>query len=175
MINLLPWRAQLRRKQRQQLISLLVATHLTTALLLGLSHGWLANSIKTAEHAHQQLQTQKTHLEKIIADYQNQQQRYLPVIAGILLLQRCQTTQANLLQLLQTFGNNIPNSIYLTELTKTSQQLTLTGIARNQQNIGELMQNLETTNWVKQALLLQNQQLTSAHEVHFKIGVTVRQ
>ncbi|MGB6976717.1 MAG: PilN domain-containing protein [Gammaproteobacteria bacterium] len=173
MINLLPWRTHLRRKQRQEFIALLLGVSFIAILLLGLSHRWLSNTIKTTQQAYQQLQIQKSQLEKTIADYQTQQQSYLPVVEGILLLQRCEITQANLLDLLQTIGNLIPSAVYLTQLQQTNRRLELTGIARKHQNITQLMQRLEATEWVKQATLLQSQRVAIPAGVHFKIAVSL--
>jgi type IV pilus assembly protein PilN len=173
MINLLPWRAQLRRKQRQTLIALLIGASFTAIVLLGLSHLGLVNILKTNQQAYDQLQAQKSQLEKTIRDYQTQQQHYLPLLQGILLLQQCATIQTNLLKLLYTLPTVIPNSAYLTQLLQTDQQWVLIGIARKHQTITQLMQGLEGLAGVKQATLLQSQHQTAPQGAHFKIEVSL--
>lgn len=153
MINFLPWRETKRHQQLRQLIFLLGAGIIL--IIFGcLIWRWQLNLAlnklkKSNQTISMQLQELNSQHHDLLAIKNN---------GAMLTVRLKQITQFyqnrnQFLLLLQEISAALPPGIYLTEITKTAAQLTITGVAHDKYELGDFTQALNDSASLKQVVL----------------------
>ncbi|MBE0506327.1 MAG: PilN domain-containing protein [Marinospirillum sp.] len=141
-INLRPWREE-KRQQRQALFTqlcllALVAGLLITALI------WYSNnqSISAVKQENQLIKTQMTTLDQQIREVINLQRNHEQLLQRIQVIQKLQQDRPVTIEIMDQMTASLENGVYLTDIKRQSNQLTLTGLAQPPQVVPAWMRKL---------------------------------
>jgi|GEM_PF-6559626 len=153
MINLLPWRDNLRKKRKQQFFVVLFVSAIFAVIIVFIWCVILKYKIKQQEiemlHTNQQihaLDSKYLQVTKLQLEKQN-------------LVKRTKDIQALLdkdkqnISLLNELAEIVPSGVYLTEFTKQGDKVVLIGEARLHTDIVALVENVNQSEWLTKPTL----------------------
>lgn len=144
-INLLPWRAEL-RKERQK--NFAVAT--VGAIVLGLLIMWAVNAFLQGRIDYQNSRNQRLQQEIAVLDEQIKEIRNLRLRKDRLLLRMAaidelQRARPEVAHLFDEIVKVMPDGVYLTEFTQNGRSLLFKGVAESSTRVSALMRNIASS------------------------------
>jgi len=157
MINLLPWRENLRKKRRLQFIIILLISLILTIVIILIWHLFLVSKIKTQKLDNQYIKQQIAALQPkflYILKLQQQKQQLLKQSKDIKILQK---QDQKTIYLFKELANVVPAGVHLSELNKKNNAITLIGEGNLRTDIVELVENINQSKWFKNPVLQEMQ------------------
>ncbi len=152
-INLLPWREERRRQQRQEFfLAIALGTGLAAGLMLGV-HLYLADRIEYQEQRNRFLQTQIAILDRKIREIRDLEKKRDRLIAKMEIIQRLQFSRPEVVHLFDSMARTLPDGIYLTKMTQKGDRLAVDGIAQSNARVSAYMRNIEASPWLQKPRL----------------------
>ena len=147
-INLLPWRAEERKKRQREFafaaIGAVVAAG-AVALLLSLV---MSNRIDRQNEKNQILKTEIEKLDRQITEIHgldNQKQRLL---ARMEIIQKLQRSRPEVVHLFDQLVRTLPDGVYLTSVKQSDKRLELKGMAQSSTRVSAFMRNIDDSEWL---------------------------
>jgi len=147
-INLLPWRAELRQKRKQEFLVALLGAVMVGAVLVYASkltmQGWIANQGARNET----LKSEIAALDKQIAEItglENQRERLL---ARMRVIDQLQRSRPEVVHLFDELVNAVPEGVHFTEIKQTSNRIELQGQAQSSTRVSTLMRNIDASEFL---------------------------
>jgi type IV pilus assembly protein PilN len=144
-VNLLPWRAQL-RKERQKNFAISVVV----AVLAGVLIMWAANTVLQSRIDYQNSRNQRLQQEIAVLDEQIKEIRNLRLRKDRLLLRMAaidelQRARPEVAHLFDDIVKVMPDGVYLTEFTQNGRSLLFKGVAESSTRVSTLMRNIASS------------------------------
>jgi type IV pilus assembly protein PilN len=147
-INLLPWRAEERKKRQREFafasIGALVAGGAVTLLLSLIMSG----RIEQQNEKNQVLKDEIAKLDKQITEIlglENQKQR---LIARMEIIQKLQRSRPEVVHLFDQLVKTLPDGVYLTSVKQADKRLELKGLAQSSTRVSAFMRNIDDSEWL---------------------------
>jgi type IV pilus assembly protein PilN len=147
-INLLPWRAEERKKRQREFafaaIGALVAGGAVTLLLSLIMSG----RIEQQNEKNQVLKDEIVKLDKQITEIlglENQKQR---LIARMEIIQKLQRSRPEVVHLFDQLVKTLPDGVYLTSVKQAEKRLELKGLAQSSTRVSAFMRNIDDSEWL---------------------------
>jgi type IV pilus assembly protein PilN len=142
-INLLPWRAELRQKRKQEFLVALLGAVIVGGVLVYASkltmQGWISNQ----QERNQILRGEIAELDKQIAEItglENQRERLL---ARMRVIDQLQRSRPEVVHLFDELVNAVPEGVHFTEVKQTNTRVELMGQAQSSTRVSTLMRNID--------------------------------
>jgi len=149
MINLLPWRAELRAKRKKEfLMATLGAVLMGAALTFGTKF-YFQGRIANQETRNQMLRTEITELDRRIADIRELEARKARLIARMEIIEQLQTSRPESVHLVDEAVSIVPEGTYLTALTQEDARITVAGITESTTRVSTLMNSINDSEWLR--------------------------
>jgi len=146
-INLLPWREEKRKKQKQDFLGLL----LLAALLGGLAWWlWLMAVQTSVDHQNErnrQVQTSMAKLDQRIKEIEDVDRRRNDLVERMRVIQNLQSTRPTVVYIFEELVRVLPENVYYTDVRRSGNVFTIVGVAQTNNNISELMRRLTASPW----------------------------
>lgn len=142
-INLLPHRELKRRERRQQFFvysGLMVVAGLAIAILV---HTIIAGYIDHQERRNAFLKAEIAKLDKEIAEIKRLREQIDALVARKQVIESLQTTRAQSVNVLNEFGQRVPDGVYLRSIKQTGPKIALLGYSQSNSRVSSLMRSLE--------------------------------
>jgi type IV pilus assembly protein PilN len=152
-INLLPWRAEIRKQQQKDFIAALGLGTSLTVLLMVLVHFNMDSRLEYQVERNHYLENEISGLDKKIKEIQELEAKKKRLIAKMEVIQQLQASRPEIVHLFDELGRTIPEGVYLTDLVQSDRSLTVNGIAQSNARVSAYMRNLESSSWLKSPLL----------------------
>lgn len=141
-INLRPWREEKRQKQQKSFARLSLL-----ALIFGLLVSALLwkNTTQSLAVIKEESQLIKTHLEQLnseIKEVSDLRDKRKQLLKHIEIIQQLQNNRSIAIELMSQLASSMNDGVYLVEIKRTANQLTLQGRAQPSQAVTALMRNL---------------------------------
>ncbi len=153
MINLLPWRDELRKKRKQRSFVVLFASALFAVIIVFIWYMILKYEIRQQKiemlHMNQQihaLDNKYLRVTKLQQEKQNLIERTKDI-------QTLQNKNKQNISLFNELAEIVPTGVYLTEFTKKGNEITLIGEARLHTDIVALVENVNQSEWLSKPTL----------------------
>ncbi len=150
-INLLPWREELRQRQRQEYLSVLLASAIGAAVIMFGVSSYFGGQIDVQERRNQYLRAESAVLDQKIAELNRLKGQKKELEQRLELVQNLQQSRNLLTQLFNTMADIVPPGIYLEQVEKTSNQLKIQGISESNNRLAALVRNIEQVSWLSDA------------------------
>ncbi|PZN74834.1 MAG: pilus assembly protein PilN [Candidatus Methylumidiphilus alinenensis] len=152
-LNLLPWRAELRRQQQKDFITVTAFGVLITLLLLLLLHLDINSRIDYQSERNKYIQSEIASLDSKIKEIQDLEIKRKRLLAKMEVIQELQASRPEIVHLFDELGRTIPEGLYLTDLSQSDKNLIVNGMAQSNARISAYMRNLESSAWLKDPVL----------------------
>lgn len=152
-INLLPWREAKREQEKKDFLTLLLG-----AALLGVGIVMLVNyyvndlvSLQTARN--QKLQDEINIFNKQIIEIKQLKTIRTSLISRMKIVQGLQARRTLTVHLFDELIKITPDGIYLTQVKREGDKVTVQGYSESNTNVSILMRNIEKSFWIQEPLL----------------------
>ena len=152
-LNLLPWRAELRKQQQQDFIAATVLGIVLTLVLMLLLHLNISARVEYQTERNHYLETEIASLEKKIKEIQDLEVKKKRLLSKMEVIQELQASRPEIVHLFDELGRTIPEGLYLTDLSQVDKNLVVNGVAQSNARVSAYMRNLESSAWLKDPIL----------------------
>jgi len=154
-INLLPHRAERRKRSRQHFITVAAGTFVIGAALAGLMFQFYARQIEVQNDRNTFLANEIKKLDKDIADINELRNQIQALLARKQIIEALQADRAQTVHLLEQMVRQMPEGVYLKSLKQTGPKVHIVGYAQSNARVSTLMRNIEASPWLAQPVLVE--------------------
>ena len=152
-INLLPWRAELRKQLRKDFLAAIFLGVLLTLAILLFVHTHISSLIDYQNQRNEFLQSEISLLDQKIKEIQDLETKKKRLIAKMEVIQQLQSSRPEIVHLFDEIARTMPEGVYLTDLVQADKSLTVNGLAQSNARVSTYMRNLESSRWLREPLL----------------------
>ena len=172
-INLLPWRKEERERRNKEFITLVVAVTLLTLLAAFASWSYFNNALAEQLDANALIEQENTRLDTVLTEIDSLEQRREDIISRMQVIQDLQGRRPVPVRLWDDLAKAMPPALYLNNLKREGDTLTLTGLADNPNIVSSLIRNLDNSKWMDNSAVSNIQQNINAYEAAPALNQTV--
>lgn len=163
-INLLPWRSEERERRNKEFITLVVAVTLLALLTVFATWSYFDNELEEQQDANALIEQENARLDSVLTEIDSLEQRREDIISRMQVIQDLQGRRPVPVRLWDDLANAIPPALYLNNLKREGDLITLTGLADNPNVVSNLIRNLDASQWMGNSAVRNIQQNISAYE-----------
>lgn len=163
-INLLPWRQEERERRNKEFITLVVAVTLLALLAAFASWSYFNNELDEQRNANTLIEQENTRLDTALTEIDSLEQRREDIISRMQVIQDLQGRRPVPVRLWDDIAKAIPPALYINNLKREGDLLTLTGLADNPNIVSSLIRNLDSSKWMGNSAVSNIQQNITAYE-----------
>lgn len=147
-INLLPWRAEQRRERAREFYSTLILSMVLTCVVMGVVHftyiGIIDEQLDRNNYLDNEIKVVDKEIEEI--NLLEKQRSDLEQRMGI--IQELQQSRPLNVHLFDELPRLLPEGIFLTELVRKDNKLTVKGKTESSPRVAAFMRNIESSQWI---------------------------
>lgn len=146
-INLRPWREELRAEKQRQFVVMLFGAVIIAA---GLVFLWQANvqaQISHQESRNNYIENAMRDLEEQIAEIEDLRERREELLSRMQVIQDLQGQRPVIVRAFDELVRAVPDGLFLQEIEKSGDTLSITGMAESNSRISSFMRNFERSDW----------------------------
>jgi type IV pilus assembly protein PilN len=147
-VNLLPHRAERRKRAKQHFFVVSGGTALVGVLIVGLMHSYYAERISMQEGRNAFLKSEIGKLDKEIAEINKLRDEIQALLARKQIIETLQADRAQTVHLLDELVKQMPEGVFLKSVKQTGQRVQLLGYAQSNARVSTLMRNIESSKWL---------------------------
>ena len=163
-INLLPWREEERARRNKEFITLVVAVTLLSLLAAFATWSYFNNELAEQLDANALIEQENARLDKALVEIDSLEQRREDIISRMQVIQDLQGRRPVPVRLWDDLAKAIPPALYLNNLKREGDVLTLTGLADNPNVVSSLIRNLDSSKWMGNSAVSNIQQNITAYQ-----------
>ncbi|MEN2750028.1 MULTISPECIES: PilN domain-containing protein [Psychrobacter] len=163
-INLLPWRQEERERSNKEFITLVVAVTLLALLSAFAAWSYFNNELEEQRDANTLIEQENVRLDKVLTEIDSLEQRREEIISRMQVIQDLQGRRPVPVRLWDDIAKAIPSALYLNNLKREGELLTLTGLADNPNVVSSLIRNLDSSEWMGNSAVRNIQQNITAYQ-----------
>ncbi len=152
-INLLPWRAELREQRKKEFITLNVAIFLLALVCSGLVWMYFNTKLNDQMTANQQIISANEALDARLKDLDGLQAQRDEILERMKVIQDLQGQRPIVVRLFDELVRVTPSGMYLTRFQRAGDKFTIEGRAESPNTVSELLRNLESSVWFRNAFM----------------------
>lgn len=141
-INLLPWRADLRKERQKNFAISAVVAVVAGVLIMWSVNTFLQGRIDYQNARNQRLQQEIAVLDEQIAEIRNLRLRKDRLLLRMAAIDELQRARPEVAQLFDEIVRVMPDGVYLTEFTQRGRSLLFKGVAESSTRVSTLMRNI---------------------------------
>jgi type IV pilus assembly protein PilN len=172
-INLLPWRQEERERRNKEFITLVVAVTLLALLAAFASWSYFNNELDEQLDANALIEQENARLDKALVEIDSLEQRRDDIVSRMQVIQDLQGRRPVPVRLWDDLAKAMPPALYLNNLKREGDVLTLTGLADNPNIVSSLIRNLDSSKWMGNSAVSNIQQNITAYESAPALNSTV--
>ncbi len=174
-INLLPWRAELRQKRKQEFFVALLGAVIVGAALVYLSkltvQGWT-----TAQRGRNEiLRSEIAVLDKQIAEIKGLESQRERLLARMRVIDQLQRSRPEVVHLFDEIVKTVPEGVSLTDVVQQGGRIELRGLAQSSTRVSALMRNIDGSQWLKDPSLDVVETVATGNDKESKFKVFAQQ
>ena len=149
-INLLPWRAELRARRRNQFFIGLGAS-LGAAGLAVLASNFVMDGIIGSQNGRNELlKTEISALDKRIAEILDLEAKKERLLARMEIIEQLQRSRPEIVHVFDELVRTLPDGVRLTSIKQTGRRLEIKGDAESNTRVSAFMRNIDKSKWLTQ-------------------------
>jgi type IV pilus assembly protein PilN len=154
-VNLLPHRAERRKRQRQHFFILAGGTAVVGLLLVGAMHTFYQRQIDTQTDRNAFLKGEIAKLDQEIAEIDSLKAEIAALLARKQVIETLQRDRAQTVHLLDDLVRQVPEGVYLNKIVQKGLRVDITGYAQSNARVSTLMRNIDSSPWLERPVLIQ--------------------
>lgn len=172
-INLLPWRQEERARRNKEFMTLVVAVTLLALLSAFATWSYFNNQLQDQRDANALIEQENSRLDAALTEIDTLEQRREDIIARMQVIQDLQGRRPVPVRLWDDIAKAIPPALYLTNLKREGDLITLIGFADNPNVVSSLIRSLDNSQWMGNSAVRNIQQNITAYEPAPALSPTV--
>lgn len=148
-VNLLPWRAELRKQRRTEYLAILGACAVLAAAVWFGIHLYYGALIEQQQARNNFLNQEIRKLDKKIAEIKELEKEKESLIARMKAIETLQTSRPIIVHLFDELVTTVPEGVYLRSVNQQGSKVTITGVAQSNARVSNYMRNVEGSEWVQ--------------------------
>ena len=148
-INLLPWREELRQEQKKQFGILTALMMFLAAAIIALIHIQMVTKIDYQLSRNKFMSSEISKLDQEIAEISELRKVRRSLVERMEVIQDLQRSRPSIVHLFTEIVSTVPNGVYLESLTQTGNNLLMNGQAESNARVSTYMRNLQASDWLK--------------------------
>lgn len=152
-INLLPWRAALRKQRKLEFLSALGVVAAIAAIVWFAIHFFYTDRIEYQNGRNAYIQAETAKLDAQIREIQELEKEKQRLIARMKAIESLQASRPLIVRIFDEIVNTLPEGVYLTAVIQTGEALQITGVAESNARVSSLMRNIEKSDWLTEPKL----------------------
>ncbi|WP_419420412.1 PilN domain-containing protein [Legionella sp. D16C41] len=148
-INLLPWRELRREQEKRQFTTLLIGSLLIGIGIVILINYYVQDLVTEQMARNQRLQDEINTFNRQIAAIKRLKEVKAGLISRMKTIQGLQEGRTLTVHLFDELIKVVPDGIYLTQVKRVGDTVTLHGYAESNTNVSILMRNIEQSPWIQ--------------------------
>ena len=153
-INLLPWRAELRKEKQKEFAIMMGIAAVFAIVVWGIVHFYHVQLIDNQKGRNKYLEEQIVFLDKKIKEIdqlESEKQRLLDKMRAI---EQLQSNRPLIVQLFDELVATLPDGVSLLNFTQKGSSLTVNGVAQSNARVSSYMRNIENSKVLKEPKLI---------------------
>ncbi len=147
-INLLPWRAELRKEKQKEFLSFIAFAAIFGLLVMYLFHMYMESQISTQLERNKYIKDQTVIVEKKIKEIAILDEKREQLKTRMELIQRLQHSRPEVVHLFDEIPKVVPEGLHLTSIKRNGNLLTITGKAEASTRITSFLRNIDKSKWL---------------------------
>ncbi len=164
-INLLPWRQEERERRNKEFIALVAAVTLLALLAAFAAWSYFNSQLNDQRDANALIEQENSRLDSALKEIETLEQRREDIISRMQVIQDLQGRRPIPVHLWDDIAQGIPPALYLTNMKREGDLITLTGFADNPNVVSSLIRNLDNSQWMGNSAVQNIQQNITAYQV----------
>ena len=148
-INLLPWREELRQEQKKQFGILTALMMLLAVAIIGLVHIQFVTKIDYQISRNKFMSSEISKLDKEIAEISELRKVRRSLVERMEVIQDLQRSRPSIVHLFTEIVKTVPIGVFLETLSQTGNNLLMNGQAESNARVSTYMRNLDASDWLK--------------------------
>lgn len=175
-INLLPWRQEERARRNKEFITLVVAVTLLALLAAFATWSYFNNELEDQRSANALIEQENSRLDSALVKIDSLEQRREDIISRMQVIQDLQGLRPVPVRLWDDLAKALPPALYLNNLKREGDLITLTGLVDNPNVVSSLIRNLNDSKWMDNSAVRNIQQNITAYQAapNLNTGDTAR-
>jgi type IV pilus assembly protein PilN len=175
-INLLPWRAELRKQRRNEYLTIVGAFAGLAILVWGLVHFHFTERIDFQNERNAYLKTEIASLDKKIKEIQELEKEKERLIARMKAIETLQSSRPIIVHIFDELVTSLPEGVYLKEVAQNANVIVLKGVAESNARVSSFMRNIEKSEWLTEPKLeiIQSSDESGRRIANFTLRMTQR-
>lgn len=149
-INLLPWRAELRAKRRNQFFIGLGASLGAAGLAVLASNFVMEGIISNQAERNDLLKTEIAALDKRITEIQDLEAKKERLLARMAIIEQLQRSRPEIVHVFDELVRALPDGVRLVSIKQSARRLEIKGDAESNTRVSAFMRNIDKSKWLTQ-------------------------
>jgi type IV pilus assembly protein PilN len=146
-INLLPWRDERRAELKKEFLVILGLVAAFGVAIVFLADLFVSAQISNQNDRNNYLTENIRELDKKVAEIRELQKKRTDLLDRMKVIQELQGNRPIIVRVMDQLVRTVPDGVFYTELTSTSQEINITGIAESNNRVSSLMRRLDASDW----------------------------
>jgi type IV pilus assembly protein PilN len=147
-INLLPWRAAVRKQREREFYMMLGGALVAAVLAVLLGVVWMNMRIQNQEDRNAYLTQQSKDLDSKLEEIKRLEQTKSALLTRKQIIEQLQANRSQMVHLFDEMVKRIPDGARLNTFKQTGDTLTLEGYAQSNASVASYMRNLDGSDWL---------------------------
>jgi len=174
-INLLPWRAAVRKQREREFYIMLVSAAVAAVLAVILGAVWMNMRIDNQDERNNYLTKQSKELDSKIEEIKKLEQTKSALLTRKQIIEQLQANRSQMVHLFDEMVKTIPDGARLDSLKQSGDTLTLDGFAQSNASVASYMRNLDGSPWLTHSDLQKTEAAKASQKRdRFSFGLTVK-
>ena len=148
-INLLPWREKERERRNKEFVIQMVVVTAIALICAALIWSFQNRQYASQQEANALITQANTALDRDLKEIEDLESRQNEIIARMKVIEDLQGTRPIPVHVLDSLTRSIPANLYLTELERKDNILTIKGKADNPNTVTDLVRNIDSSGWME--------------------------
>jgi type IV pilus assembly protein PilN len=152
-INLLPWREQLREERRKRFFTSLAGVAVLGIGLIILADRYYSSEIDQQTARNEFIKAEIAVLDARIKQISDLKARRKQLLERMKIIQDLQGNRPMSGRIFDQLARTLPDGVYFTDIKLVAGVISIAGNAESNNRVSELLRNLESSQWLEQAVL----------------------
>jgi len=148
-INLLPWRAELRKARRNQFFIGLGGAVVASGVVVGLANLVMGAIIDNQAARNQLLKTEIEALDQRIKEIIDLEAKKESLLARMEIIEQLQRSRPEIVHVFDQLVRTLPDGVYLKTVKQTGPKIEINGAAESNTRVSAFMRNIDKSGWLK--------------------------
>lgn len=149
-INLLPWRAELRKQRRNQFVVGLGGALVAAAIVLGIANLTFSRIISHQQSRNALIKEEIATLDQRIKEIIDLEAKRDAMIARMEIIEQLQRSRPEIVHVFDEIARTVPEGVYLSSVRQQGRRLEIQGMAESNTRVSSFMRAIDASDWLAQ-------------------------